>query len=63
MPHGHNFNVIHHQYHHKKLENPEQYCQMIYDKHFLNYKNHVQNEVTSAAIKYEVRISISNLIF
>ena len=26
---------------------------MIYDKHFLNYKNHVQNEVTSAAIKSE----------
>ena len=48
-----NFDIIHHQCRGDKLDNPEQYHQTIYDKEFVNYENHICNEVVSSAIKSE----------
>ena len=48
-----NFDIIHHRCSGDKLQNPQQYYEIICNKDFENYESHIQNQAVSSAIKYE----------
>ena len=42
-----NFDIIHHQCRVDKLQNPQQYYEMISKNDFANYESHIQNQAVS----------------
>ena len=48
-----NFDIIHHECHGDKLQNPRQYYETICNKEFEKYESHIQNKAVSSAIKSE----------